>query len=501
MMMPTISLHSVLRHGLVVVALMASASSVQAWEPGSGSGGSTDSIDRADRAAQKAAEDAAKVQDRATRDAARYAEERTKIMADAEKDPVKAAEDLAKLDADAAKWEADRAEETAKIEADLAEEEAKIREDAAEEAAEDASHSADDNVGSSKAMEDVGLSENPDRDRRGFPVRRGEVVALDLSETALTQAKALGFGVIELVPLEQLGSSIVRLSVPEGKNSDSAIADIRRLDPQATVDFTHYYGMQPAGERSEAGDGRARLGRKRGSLSIGMVDTAVAGHAFFKGARIEQRGFGAGAGAGAEHGTAVASLLVSEGTDRLAVADIFRGGPGSAPFTSADAVARGLEWMSERHMPVINMSLAGPRNAILDTMILRAIRKGAVVVASAGNGGPSAPPAYPAALPQVIAVTAVDHRDRIYRYANQGPYITVAARGVHEPAAASAGGFGYFSGTSFATPHVAAWMARCLDKTRRQAVDARRCTDQLIASARDLGAPGRDPVYGHGVVR
>lgn len=491
-----------IRNGLLLGALLMAASAPAAWDKGSGGGGSdgggsSGSIDRADRAAQKAAEDLSKVQDRATRDATRYAEERAKILADAEKDPVKAAEDLAKLDADAAKWEADRAEDTAKIEADLAEEESKIREDAAKEA----ERSTDDNSGSSKAMDDIGQSENPDRDRSGFPVRRGEIVALDLGDKAIAEAGAQGFAVIEKIQLEQLGRSIVRLSLPEGMDGKVAIGLIGRLDPQATVDFTHYYGMQPAGERAEAGDRKAKLDRKRGSLRIGMVDTPVANHPFLKPTRIEQRSFGAGTAASADHGTAVASILASEGTQRLSVADIFRGGASDTPFTSADAVARGLEWMSAEHLPVINMSLAGPRNAILDTMILRAIRKGAVVVASAGNGGPSAPPAYPAALPQVIAVTAVDEHDRAYRYANQGRYITVAARGVHEPAASARGGFGYYSGTSFATPHVAAWMARCMEKTRQQAVDAKRCTDQLIASARDLGAPGHDMVYGHGVIR
>jgi hypothetical protein len=53
-------------------------------------------------------------------------------------------------------------------------------------------------------------------------------------------------------------------------------------------------------------------------------------------------------------------------------------------------------------------------------------------------------------------------RPRVYRYANQGNYIAVAARGVSEPAASAGGGIARYSGTSFATPHIAAWLTRCL---------------------------------------
>ncbi|MEO7635191.1 MAG: S8 family serine peptidase, partial [Sphingomicrobium sp.] len=125
-----------------------------------------------------------------------------------------------------------------------------------------------------------------------------------------------------------------------------------------------------------------------------------------------------------------------------------------------------------------------------------------LVVASAGNGGPAAAPAYPAALRHVVAVTAVDQANRIYRYANQGAYIVVAAPGVREPGAAASGGYKLYSGTSFAAPHISAWLARCLGGRKSQTLAAAtQCRKQLTAAARDTGAPGVDPVYGSGVVR
>ncbi len=80
---------------------------------------------------------------------------------------------------------------------------------------------------------------------------------------------------------------------------------------------------------------------------------------------------------------------------------------------------------------MINMSFSGPANRVLERLIAHAAESGIGLVAAAGNGGPGAAPAYPAAWPQVIAVTAVDAREHIYRQANQGPYVALAAPGVN----------------------------------------------------------------------
>ena len=481
---------------LVVAALIACGSAAAAAGPGpdDSADNATQAADKAAQAADKAAQDLAKVADQALRDQQRYLDEKAKIQADAAKDPAKAQEDLAKLNADSQKWAAQRSEDTAKIEADLAQEEAKIQEDYS--GSGDRSGEAEN----SAAMHDIGQSEAPDHDARGFPVRRDEVAALDLDRSAVQKAVAEGFRVVETIPLEDLGRSLIRLAVPAGISEEAAVQRIRALDPHAVVDLTHYYGMLPAGEEAE-GSASAPL-RKRGDLRVGMIDTGVASHPFLKGSSIRLRSFGGAAADAPAHGTAVASILVSEGAHDVVAADVFRGGATGAPFTSADSIAAALEWLAEQRVPVVNISLAGPRNAILDTMIVRALRHGMTVVASAGNGGPAAPPAYPAALRNVVAVTAVDQSNRVYRYANQGPYIVVAAPGVREPGAAAAGGFRLFSGTSFAAPHISAWFARCLDSRKSVKLAAvARCRAQMIASAIDEGAPGLDPVYGYGVIR
>jgi F0F1-type ATP synthase membrane subunit b/b' len=465
----------------MAVALLCACLGAVAWAKNGRDGDDRGSRveDRADRG-DRTDRDASRATERTQRDEQRFQEERTKIMQDAAKDPEKAARELAKL-------EEERQEELLEAQEEAAEEAA----EAAEELAENGGMS-----GSSRGMQDIGKSENPDHDSRGYPIRRGEVVALDLSRSGLAKAQAKGYRLIEREELQALDGSITRLAVPPGTDPETAIDEMARIEPAATFDYTHYYGLQVSPSGTPGKGTGSTLPRKSGNFTVGMIDTGVASHTALQGPSISTRDFSKGNEAiPTGHGTAVASILVSEGAKSLFVANIFRGGTGT-PFTSAEAIASALEWLVSNKVPVINMSLSGPRNAILDRLIDRSAAKGTIVVAAAGNSGPAAPPAYPAALPKVIAVTAVDANLRVYRYANQGSYLDVAARGVNEPAAKAGGGTGLFSGTSYATPHIAAWLASCRTGTSSDA-----CNRQLLSNARDLGTPGHDPVYGHGYVR
>lgn len=461
--------------------LLVSTSAASA-DPGRGGG-----VDRSDRVTQ----DIDRAAERAAREEVRFQEERAKIESRSAEDPQRAAEDLAKLEEDRREEVQKAAEEAQKQASEAAEEAEKAAADMAEDAAKNGGM-----TGSSSGMRDVATSENPDRDSRGYPVRRGEIVALDLTPDGLNRVQTKGFRLIAREDLAALGGSVTRLALPSGKEPEAAIAELAKAEPEATFDYTHYYTSQVSPSGTVKGSSRSDLPRRSGNFSVGMIDTGIASHPALSALQIIARDFSHGQTAiPTGHGTAIASILVSDGARKLHVANIFRGSDGRQ-FTSADSIASALEWMVGNRVPVVNMSLSGPRNAILDRLIQRSSTRGTVIVAAAGNGGPSAPPAYPAALPSVIAVTAVDANLRIYRYANQGPYLDVAARGVNEPAARASGGTALFSGTSFATPHVAAWMANCMT-----GAGADDCTRRLVASARDIGPPGFDPVYGHGFVR
>ena len=103
------------------------------------------------------------------------------------------------------------------------------------------------------------------------------------------------------------------------------------------------------------------------------------------------------------------------------------------------------------------------------------------------------------ATPDVVAVTATDTTNHVYRYAGRGPHIRFAAQGVAVPATTAAGQLALHSGTSFAAPHVSATLALCVERVGRRAAAA--CVTALERLAVDLGDAGRDPVYGFGLVR
>lgn len=479
--------------GICSVALVTTGTMALAERGGGGDRVREPDSDRASRAMERAERDASRAAERAARDEARYTEDRTRILERTASDPVRQQEELAKLDSDRAKDIARAQDDAAESAERLAEELAKAQEDAAEDAADRAEDAAD--YGSSSEMRGLADSESPEYDDRGFPVRRGEIAGLDLRPDTLAALQARGYSMLAQHRLEALGSTVYRLGAPEGLDSAAALDLARGTEPDATFDFTHYYGMQIAPAGAATPGTRAELPRKKGKLTIGMIDTGVVSHPALRGVSIQRRTFGSGAGAmPTSHGTAIASILASEGSSRILAASIFRGST-LRPFTSGDAIVDALDWMVANRVPVVNMSLSGPRNAILDRLVTQAVGRGTLIVAAAGNGGPSAPPAYPAALRPVVAVTAVDSNRRVYRYANQGRYITVSAYGVGQPAADTRGGISRFDGTSFATPHVAAWMARCLTHS-----NASSCGRSLRRNARDLGEPGYDPVYGHGLI-
>ncbi len=112
--------------------------------------------------------------------------------------------------------------------------------------------------------------------------------------------------------------------------------------------------------------------------------------------------------------------------------------------------------------------------------------------------GPGAPAAYPGAYPGVIAVAAVDARSRPYPRNNRGSYIAISAPGVDIWGADARGGEAFWTGTSFAVPFAVAAVAR--DVALGRVRDVNDAQAALARSARDLGAPGRDPIFGYGLL-
>jgi subtilisin family serine protease len=363
-------------------------------------------------------------------------------------------------------------------------------------------------------------------DPRGAPIIRNEVVALSPSQAALDRARAAGFGIGRTRTLEALDVSIVVLQAPPGLSTRRALERLRREDPEATYDYNHVYlesgeaeahsvtasGVAPvtgAANMPVVAVGAAETlaatssGAAAAGVKVGLIDGGVQrSHAVFNGVSVHEHGCTGGAIPSA-HGTAVASLLVGQG-------DVFHGAAAGAELFAADvycglatggaldSVADAFAWMSREKVPVINISLVGPANALLEQIVRVVTARGHIVVAAVGNDGPSAPPLFPAAYPEVIAVTGVDAKDRVLVEACRGKHVDFSAPGANMSAASIEAPFGVVRGTSFAAPIVAGLLARRLPALDKAQADA--AIVALAAQATDLGARGVDKIYGNGLV-
>lgn len=339
-----------------------------------------------------------------------------------------------------------------------------------------------------------------DLDVRGAPVVRSEVVAIDPTGLALELAREAGFGIGEVRTLEALGLRVVVLRGPDGIATAAALEQLRRLDPAGTYDFNHLY-FGSGGAVGGSAPGPVASASADAALRVGLIDSGVdPDHPALAGVDVQRWGCG-GKPVGDGHGTAVASLLVGNERSRAAAgstlfaADIYCGrATGGAVVGFAEAMA----WLAKQDVGVINLSLVGPHNVLLQRATAALAASGRVLVAAVGNDGPASPPLFPAAYADVIGVTAVDPRGRALPEAVRGSQVDFAARGSELPAARYGGGWTKVRGTSFAAPLVA--RAAALRMREPGNTQAKRIREGLVEMARDLGADGRDDIYGFGLV-
>ncbi|HWH82896.1 MAG TPA: S8 family serine peptidase [Burkholderiaceae bacterium] len=347
------------------------------------------------------------------------------------------------------------------------------------------------------------LRRYPDRiepDPSGHPVRRGELIWLAPSPQARQAALAQGFTVLREQDLPELGLRQLVMRAPEGEPIAAAAQRLRALEPDADVDFNHIYlrSGDTGGSAAPASAPVRGLPRR-----VGLIDGGVdRRHAAFAQAHIQSFGC-SGRELPSAHGTAVASLLVGrdgvfagvQPSAELFAADVYCDQPDGG---AAEDMARALAWMVRERAPVINISLVGPPNMLMDKAIQAVIRQGHLVVAAVGNDGPAAAALYPASYPGVVGVSGVAPSRRALPEAAQGPQVILSAPGSELVAARSGGGYVAVRGTSFAAPIVAGLLCEALSQPDTQA--AAVALAQLERAATDLGEPGRDNVFGYGLV-
>jgi len=346
----------------------------------------------------------------------------------------------------------------------------------------------------------------------------GEILIVNATmqeaETFRQNLNGTGMRVVRRTRLESLGLILTVAQVPKTTPLQSALEQLRQQNPNIWIDTNARYQLQgnpEASARYHYAQTLIKWPRRAtcaGHEKIGLVDSIVnSHHPFLQGQQIRQKDFlvTGVAPAPAEHGTAIASLLIGNRQSasftglipgaQLLAANVFRQRDSDNVDTTAELLVRALDWLAGQQVDVINISLGGNRNLLLEAAITRVLNRNIAIVAAAGNGGPHAAPVYPAAQNGVIAVTAVDAALNIYANANQGDYITIAAPGVDVWSAAPGGGGRFFSGTSYAVPFVSAFLA--LQKNH----DTASLQKLVQRQVKDLGSKGHDAVFGWGLIQ
>lgn len=203
-----------------------------------------------------------------------------------------------------------------------------------------------------------------------------------------------------------------------------------------------------------------------------------------------------------EHGTGMVGAIVAHNQltgvsprANILAARAFAPGQASGATGTSYHILRAMDWSIRNGARVINMSFAGPRDPMMTRAIQVAAERRIAMIAAMGNEGPDAPVSFPAADPNVIAVTATDREGRLFSAASRGSHVAVAAPGVEVLLPAPRGGYQISSGTSVAAAHVSGIAALIIE--RQPDIDPATLRQILQETARR--GPAVDPNLGAGL--
>jgi subtilisin family serine protease len=341
-----------------------------------------------------------------------------------------------------------------------------------------------------------------------------------LSAQQVMQLKSLPITVIEENYLAELQMLTVRIHVAQQYDNLAALTKLLAPVGAKVIERHHVYAIQGSDDKAESMNSQPEVNiqqpasahfdlllkeqsLKKQPLKIGIIDTAIDHqHSGFNHASITTKRFvDDNLIEPKAHATAVLGRIIGQGKTvspllthaNIYAASVFYQKDAYSQSAPTLALLQALEWMLENDIKVINMSLAGPPNALLEQALQRMREKGVAVVAAAGNAGPASRPLFPAAYTSVIAVSAVDKNQRIYRWGNRGKHIDFVAEGVNVATLSAGNKEGVESGTSMAAPIISAAMA-----IQMQTQDLEQSLTSLVEMTVDLGDSGRDVIYGDG---
>jgi hypothetical protein len=350
-------------------------------------------------------------------------------------------------------------------------------------------------------------------------IEREWLLLVDQDE--MLQLKKLKIEIISQKQYASLGLHIVRFKVQGHLDSREALGQMLPASLLSKLARNHVYFPQTETSNlspSQAVDNaisqsmpisssnpKSKNASCSADLKIGMIDTDIQlNHPGLVDQNIIAKNFiSQDLNLPKGHGTVIAGVLKANSKKvqgllpnaKLYAASVFYSRNDYSQGATLVHLIEALEWLSNAQVKVINMSLTGPHNQVLQSVIQAAHNQKIAIVAAAGNQGPAAPALYPAAYPSVLAVSAVDQTKQIYRWANQGKYIDFVALGVAVPALSANGAYSIESGTSLAAPVVTAALACELYQS-----DFETAVNNLTRIAGDLGETGHDPVFGYGLI-
>jgi hypothetical protein len=165
-------------------------------------------------------------------------------------------------------------------------------------------------------------------------------------------------------------------------------------------------------------------------------------------------------------------------------------------YASTFGLLRAMTFAADQGAKVVNMSWeSNADSAFLNEAVAYALNKDIVLVAAAGNS-PSGQAVYPAAIPGVVAVSALAPDGAVWDQSNYGDFVTLSAPALAALPKSEGTGTGLYIGTSIASAYVAHALAEY--RTRHPEATSADAVRALLGALTDAGAPGRDPRYGAG---
>lgn len=354
-------------------------------------------------------------------------------------------------------------------------------------------------------------------------VRQGQVILSFAQRTPqavlddLAQQYALTY--VDGLFVELLDRDIHRFSFGVERSLGDVIAALQADGRAAEVQASYVFSIQSSTKISAADEAQAALqyalaklrvpaAHKRATgktVKVAVIDTQVdTAHPELNGATLESfDAISDGVDEADPHGTAITGIIAARKTLRgvapkaeILAVRAFAAEEAGLGVADTMSLLRGMEWAEDQGARVFNMSFAGPKDPLLLELIDALHARGVIMIAASGNAGPKAAPLYPAAHEHVIAVTATDFADKLYKRANRGEHITLAAPGVDILVVMPDGKFGMMSGTSLATAHISGLVALLLEGNAT--LSSKEIRDLITQSALDLGPKGTDPQFGAG---